>query len=97
MPAPFERQRGARYQFRSKSDPHPGFSRQTSTGAGREKNMDSKDVEHLMRVLQAHTVALCALLTTHPDHPTLRAAFETIAFRTAADPQTLEVLRKSIR
>lgn len=58
--------------------------------------MDSKDVEHLTRVLQAHTVALCALLSTHPDQPLLRIAFETIAQRTSADPQTLNVLRKSI-
>jgi len=59
--------------------------------------MDSKDVEHLMQVLQAHTVALCALLSTHPDQPTLRTAFETIASRTTADPQTMDVLRKAIR
>lgn len=58
--------------------------------------MDERDVEHLMRVLQAHTVALCALLSTHPDQPLLRTAFETIASHTAADPQTLAVLRKAI-
>lgn len=59
--------------------------------------MDSKDVEHLMRVLQAHTVALAALFQTHPDQPLLRTAFETIAARTAADPQTLATLRKALR
>lgn len=59
--------------------------------------MDEKDVEHVMRVLQAQTVALCALLSTHPDPPTLRSAFETIASHTSADAQTLAVLRKSIR
>jgi len=59
--------------------------------------MDDKSTEYLMRVLQAHTVALCALLKTHPDQPLLRIAFETIASRTAADPQTLDALRKAIR
>lgn len=62
----------------------------------REKNMDELDVEHLMRVLQAHTVALCALLSTHPNHQLLHTAFETIASRTAADTRTLDVLRKAI-
>jgi len=72
--------------------PSPNFHRH-ATG----KNMDEKSTEHLMRMLQAHTVALAALFQTHPDQPLLRTAFETIASRTAADPQTLEVLRKAIR
>lgn len=59
--------------------------------------MDEKDVDHLMRVIQAQTIALCALLSTHPDPPLLRTAFETIASHTAADPPTLAVLRKAIR
>lgn len=59
--------------------------------------MDEKDVEHVMRVLQAMQSALCALLSTHPDPPTLRSAFETIVSHTNADTQTLAVLRKAIR
>jgi hypothetical protein len=58
--------------------------------------MDSKDAEHVMRVLQAHTVALCVLLSTHPDPQLLRSAFEAMTSRSAADPQTLAVLRRSI-
>jgi hypothetical protein len=61
------------------------------------KNMDEKSMEYVMRVLQAHTVAVSALLQTHPDQPLLRTAFETIASHTAADPQTLATLRKAIR
>jgi hypothetical protein len=59
--------------------------------------MDEKSMEYVMRVLQAHTVAVSALLSTHPDPPLLRTTFETIASRTSADPQTLEVFRKAIR
>jgi len=59
--------------------------------------MDEKSMEYLMRVLQAHTVAISALLKTHPDPPLLRTAFETIASHTAADPPTLQMLRKAIR
>lgn len=62
--------------------------------------MDSNDVEQLTALLQAHTIALCALLATHPAPQRLRPTFELFAGE-ALNPhptyaQTLSTLRKAI-
>jgi len=62
--------------------------------------MDSVDAEQLTALLQAHTIALTALLATHPQPDLLRSAFETMAI--AAPHQnvmflaTVETLRRAI-
>ena len=56
-----------------------------------------EETERLTAVLQALLVGVTALLSTHPDPQTLRQCFETIAAKTQADPETLTMLRKSIR
>lgn len=62
--------------------------------------MEDKNAEALTGALQAITVAVSALLATHPEPHLLRSMFERIA---AKQPQshplysrTLETLRKAI-
>ena len=43
--------------------------------------MDSKDVEQLTALLQAHLVALSALFATHPQPHQLRPAFDELVTR----------------
>jgi predicted DNA-binding transcriptional regulator YafY len=62
--------------------------------------MERSDVEQLTALLQAHLVALTALLATHPDPAALRPAFETIA-ASSKNPHpefqlSLAMLRKAI-
>lgn len=62
--------------------------------------MDSKDVEQLTALLQAHLVALSALLATHPQPDQLRPAFEELVAR-ATHPHpayqlSIATLRKAI-
>jgi hypothetical protein len=62
--------------------------------------MDSKDVEQLTALLQAHLVALCAMLATHPAPEKLLPAFEELATK-ATHPHpayqlSLATLRKAI-
>jgi hypothetical protein len=58
--------------------------------------MDLADGEFVMRVLQAHTIALCALLATHPDRQALLEGLETMTPGVMADPETMAVLRRAL-
>lgn len=62
--------------------------------------MDSHDAEQLTALLQAHLVALSALLATHPAPDQLRPAFEAIAAKAIhshpAYQLSLAMLRKAI-
>jgi hypothetical protein len=62
--------------------------------------MESKDAEQLMGMLQALTLAVSALLKTHPAPDELRPAFETLVAK-APHPhplfsETVATLRKAI-
>lgn len=62
--------------------------------------MDQKDVEQLTALLQAHLVALCSLLATHPAPDQLRERFEELAAKAPhphpAYPLSIATLRKAI-
>lgn len=47
--------------------------------------METADVEQLTALLQAHLVALCALLATHPAPDQLRQRFDELAAK-ASNP-----------
>lgn len=62
--------------------------------------MEQNDVEQLTALLQAHLVALCALLATHPAPDQLRPAFEALSAK-ATHPHpayqlSIATLRKAI-
>lgn len=62
--------------------------------------MESKDAEQLMGMLQALTLAVSALMKTHPAPDELRPAFETLVAK-APHPhplfqETVTTLRKAI-
>jgi len=62
--------------------------------------METADVEQLTALLQAHLVALSALLATHPSPDQLRPAFEQLAAK-ATHPHpayqlSIATLRKAL-